>query len=60
MQDKEGKFKTVSIYISGSLIDKYITYFEGNNLENLKCIKDLIEKEIVKEEIHKDINKSTY
>ena len=52
--------KTVSIFMSGSLIDKYITYFEGNNLENLKCIKDLIEKEIVKEEIHKDINKSIY
>ena len=28
--------KTVSIFMSGSLIDKYITYFEGNNLENLK------------------------
>ena len=59
-KDAKVMSKTVSIFISGSLIDKYITYFEGNNLENLKCIKDLIENEIVKEEIHKDINKSIY
>ena len=60
MQDKEGKFKTVSIYISGSLIDKYITYFEGNNLDNLKYIKDLIDKKIIKDEIQKDITKSIF
>ena len=60
-QNKEGvKSKTISIFISGSLIEKYISYFEGNNLENLKYIKEIIDKKIITEEVHKDINKSIF
>ena len=59
------KSSTISIFISGDLIDKYISYFEGNNLENLENIKDLINikiknKNIIIGEIHKDIDKSIF
>ena len=59
------KSKTISIFISGDLMDKYISYFEGNNLENLENIRDLINikiksKNIIIGEIHKDIDKSIF
>ena len=60
-QKEEGLMSgEVSIFISGSLIDKYITYFEGNNLDNLKYINNLIEKNIFEEDVHKDITKSIF
>ena len=59
------KSSTISIFISGGLIDKYISFFEGNNLENLENIRDLINikinsKNIIIGEIHKDIDKSIF
>ena len=59
------KSRTISIFISGDLMDKYISYFEGNNLENLENIRDLINikiksKNIIIGEIHKDIDKSIF
>ena len=46
-------------------MDKYISYFEGNNLENLENIRDLINikiksKNIIIGDIHKDIDKSIF
>ena len=59
-QYDKGAKKTELIFTSGSLIEKYITYFEGKNLDNLLYIKDLITQSNFKEEIHKDITKSIY
>ena len=58
-KEKEGlKSRTIPIFISGSLIDKYISYFEGNNLENLEEIKKINDENLIIDKIHKDINKS--
>ena len=57
---QKNEMKAVSIYISGSLFDKYISFFEGINYDNLFAIRDVVksqEKEIV---IKKDIDKSIY
>ena len=54
MQKKE--MKDVSIYISGSLFDKYISYFEGVDVDNLFYIKDIVKSEQI--DIKKDIDKS--
>ena len=50
------EMKDVSIYISGSLFDKYISYFEGRNVNNLFYIKDFVLSEKI--DINKDIDKS--
>ena len=52
------EMKEVSIYISGCLLDKYISLFEGINVDNLFYIKDVVRSEKI--DIKKDIDKSIY
>ena len=56
-QKKEMGIHSPSIFISGAIFDKYISFFEGNNLDNLFIIKNIIEKLDIKD-IKNNINKS--
>ena len=56
LQKKE--MKATPIIMSGPLIDKYISYFEGNNIDNLFYLKDIFK--LIKINTEKDINKSIY
>ena len=47
------------IFISGSVFDKYIKFFNGNNIDNLFYIKE-IKKELKIDSIKEDINKSIF
>ena len=59
-QKNEMKCESPSIFMSGSLFDKYISYYEGTNLEGLLQIKETIKKLGVEGEMNKDIDKSIY
>ena len=59
-QKKKMECDTPPIFMSGSLFDKYISYYEGTNLDNLFLIKETIKKLKIEEEMNKVIDKSIY
>ena len=59
-QKKDMKCDSPSIFMSGSLFDKYISYYEGTSLDNLLQIKETIKKLQIEEEMNKNIDKSIY
>ena len=56
-QKKEMKIDSPAIFLSDSIFDEYISLFEGNNLENLFLIENIIKKLEIKD-IKNNINKS--
>ena len=55
---QRNEMNDISIFISGSLFEKYIAVFEGINVDNLFFIKDVVKSEKI--DLNKDLDKSIY